>query len=204
METLIETLYNDCVPIYKDWLDTTDYQLKILILTSILRENNLGFVGKISELCNFLNIGNSSVNSRKLKNAIIELEEQNYIFLNIEGKTYHISIRDKAYNDKDIVKVRKKWLKAIKDYKDSSISIDWIKIVRVFMYTYFNNNRTIQQSNIAKDIDISTRSVSNALKCLCNIEFDGMTFQKRVNYSKYDGIGYVCKGTDIDYYINFK
>ena len=80
-------------------MNIEDYELKILILTGILADNNLAYRGTLKCMCEWLGINSSANNNRNIKSAINSLVEKGYLFCNIDGRTYTLSISNKGMKD---------------------------------------------------------------------------------------------------------
>ena len=53
----ITDMFTDNINVSKQWLeDLVDYQIKILLLTSVLADNNLAFRGTLKTMCEWLGI----------------------------------------------------------------------------------------------------------------------------------------------------
>lgn len=187
------------------------------MLTSLLAENNLAYRGTLKTMCEWLCVSSCSKNNTKIKQAIHSLEADGYIFCKVEGRTYHISISNKGFKDKRVVKIRKRWVEAFKHYNrtednkkiDSHISIDWIKILKVFVYLCtLNTGELVTMSEIASCLSISKDSAAKAVNALLECELKGLSIEKRIVKECYiDTAGKTCyrtQGTDITIGLNFK
>lgn len=214
LDELIEK--ESCINFYDDWLQVADYELKFLILTSILAENNLAYRGTISDICNWLGVKPYSKTNKKIKQAIESLQDKGYLFYKLDGRTYTLTISEKGMKDKQIVKIRKAWVNAFKTYnKDENnnkinrnISIDWIKILKVFVYLYSRKGSSLlTRDTIALDLNLSLDVVSAALKAICECELNGIKVTKTIvkeNLGTDKKPFYRNKGTDINILINLE
>ena len=212
MTNLIET-FNDNISIPEDWLDNVkDYQFKILLLTSILADNSLSFRGTLKTMCDWLGIKSYTGNHRTIKKAIQNLSSKGYIFCKVQGRTYHVSISNKGLRSRRIYKVRKIWIEAFKKYNqlaDNSITVDWIKILRVFIYLlYLKSGEIVTLQNIADMVDISKETARKALIAIMACNLEGLGVDKRIIKDKYlDNNGntyWRTKGQEISIAIKFK
>lgn len=108
---------------------------------------------------------------------------EGYIFYNIEGRTYHVSIRDKGMKNKKLYKIRKMWIEAFKSYNknydgiviDSKLSVDWISILRVFIYIYYLKPDTITTyEEIAKITNTSIETARKSVTAIMNCNLKGL------------------------------
>ncbi len=205
----------DSIIFYHEWLDVADYELKLLILTSILAENNLAYRGNLTNMCEWLGVKQNANNNSNIKRAIESLENKGLIFYKLDGRIYTITISERGMKDKKIVRIRKAWVSAFKKYNkdgnnnriDKNISIDWIKILRVFVYLYSKKmNKPIKIEDIAMDLNVSKTTASNAIKAIQSCELCGIRMYKNTirNCVMKDGDPtYYNVGTDMGFIIIF-
>lgn len=182
--------FTDNINISRQWLDELkDYQIKILLLTSILADNNLAFRGTLKTMCEWLGIKSCTNNNKKIKQCLQNLSNNGYIFYKVEGRTHHVSISNKGLKNKQIYKVRKKWIEVFKKYckenKDKNFSIDWIKVLRVFIYIYYSKDQIVTAQKIAQITNTSDQTVSNALKAIQACDLKGVRIEKEVIKDSY-------------------
>ena len=184
-------MFTDNINVSKQWLDDlVDYQIKILLLTSVLADNNLAFRGTLKTMCEWLGIKSSGNNNKKIKQCLQNLSNNGYIFYKVEGRTHHVSISNKGLKNKQIYKVRKKWIEVFKKYckenKNKNFSIDWIKVLRVFIYLYYKKgDEILTEQKIAQITSVSKQTVSNALKAILACDLKGVRIEKEVIKDSY-------------------
>ena len=186
----LRTWFTDNINISKQWIDDLkDYQIKVLLLTSVLADNNLAFRGTLKTMCEWLGIESCSKNNKRIKQSLQNLSNNGYIFYKVEGRTHHVSISNKGLKSKQIYKVRKKWIEVFKKYckedKNKNFSIDWIKVLRVFIYIYYSKNDVVTVQKIAQITNISNQTVSNALKAILACDLKGVRIEKEVIKDSY-------------------
>ena len=209
--------YTDNIAISEEWLQQVqDYELKILLLTSILADNNLAFRGSLKVMCDWLGIQSNTNNNRTIKKSLQNLSDKGYIFYKREGRTYHVSITNKGLKDKKIYKIRKIWIEAFRKYNredgkivNKDISVDWIKILRVFIYIYYlKPGELITYEKVAKITDTSIGTVEKALAAILSCDLKGLLIEKQIIREKYtDDDNNVCwktKGQDISVFVKFE
>ena len=179
------TWFTDNINISKQWIDDLkDYQIKVLLLTSVLADNNLAFRGTLKTMCEWLGIKSSGNNNKKIKQCLQNLSNNGYIFYKVEGRTHHVSISNKGMKNKQIYKVRKKWIEVFKKYckenKDKDFSIDWIKVLRVFIYIYYSKDEIVTVQKIAQITNTSDQTVNNALKAILACNLKGLHIEKEI------------------------
>ena len=118
------------------WLSVANYKFKILVMISCLAQNHLAFRGKLKDMCDFLGVGNTTSNTKKIKEAIQQLEEKGDIIKVQEGYTYTLTLTNKAYNKAKVKRIRNAWVSAIQGYEpeDKDNSVSWETILKVLVY----------------------------------------------------------------------
>ena len=185
MRNNIIDMFTDNINVSRQWLDDlVDYQIKILLLTSVLADNNLAFRGTLKTMCEWLGIKSNTNNNKRIKQCLQNLSNNGYIFYKVEGRTHHVSISNKGLKNKQIYKVRKKWIEVFKKYckedKDKTFSIDWIKVLRVFIYIYYSKDEIVTVQKIAQITNTSNQTVSNALKAILACNLKGLRIEKEI------------------------
>ena len=73
MEDYITSIFN--------WIKLEDYQFKILVFVKMLAtdKEQLTYKGKLEDMRNWLDLGNSTANNTKIRNAIQELYKKGII-----------------------------------------------------------------------------------------------------------------------------
>ena len=178
-------MFTDNINVSKQWLDDlVDYQIKILLLTSVLADNNLAFRGTLKTMCEWLGIKSNTNNNKRIKQCLQNLSNNGYIFYKVEGRTHHVSISNKGLKNKQIYKVRKKWIEVFKKYckenKDKDFSIDWIKVLRVFIYIYYSKDEIVTVQKIAQITNTSDQTVNNSLKAILACNLKGLRIEKEI------------------------
>ena len=212
MIDLEDVFEEDNISISKEWLeDIEDYQLKILLLTSVLADNSLAFRGTLKTMCEWLGVQSCAVNNRKIKEALQNLSDKGYIFYKVEGRTHHVSISNKGMKNKKVYKVRKIWIEAFKNYNkiaDKSKTVDWLKILRVFIYLYYlKADEKVTLEKIANITEISVETARKALIAILACDLKGLHIEKNIIKDKWEdekgNIYWRTKGQEISIFINF-
>ena len=185
MRNNIIDMFTDNINVSRQWLDDlVDYQIKILLLTSVLADNNLAFRGTLKTMCEWLGIKSNTNNNKRIKQCLQNLSNNGYIFYKVEGRTHHVSISNKGLKNKQIYKVRKKWIEVFKKYckenKDKDFSIDWIKVLRVFIYIYYSKDEIVTVQKITQITNTSDQTVNNALKAILACNLKGLRIEKEI------------------------
>ena len=163
----------------KKWLDTTDYELKILMLISILAENNLAYRGSLKNMCEWLNLRPHADAYKKIQKAIETLVKKKYVHHIQEGRTHTLSISNRGLADKRSIKVRKVWIETIRDYKsqlpESLLSVEWSKLVKVFICCLCDNGDIRTILDRAEELQISKDTFSRSLQILAQLDLNPLT-----------------------------
>ena len=168
-------------------MNTTDNELKLLVLTSFCTDFKGNYSGTFTDMCNWLQVKSGSYVNKNLKSAIISLADKGFITYSLIGRRWTIKIC--IDEDEDIFYFRKCWLNEIRKYnKDSNgnrinkdISVDWIKLVRIFVYTFeFIQSDTVYlQSKLADELNMSSGTFGIAFKALKQIYLDSILIDKK-------------------------
>lgn len=180
-----------------------DYELKILILTSVLEDVDLAFNGNLKTMCEWLGVKSSPNNNNNIKQAIENLSSSGYIEFTKKGQKYIITVTNKGKEDNKIIAIRKCWVETFKNYKEQvkDVSIGWINLLKVFVYICSKNKHIFTQNEIAKELKISIRTVATALKVISQCKLQGLKiFKDRATeeYKDFKGNKFIYNiGTEI-------
>ena len=76
----LRDFFTDNINISKQWIDDLkDYQIKVLLLTSVLADNNLAFRGTLKTMCEWLGIDSCTNNNKRIKQSLQNLSNNGYI-----------------------------------------------------------------------------------------------------------------------------
>ena len=177
-------MWDDEFEFSKEWITSTDYELKVLMLIVILAENNLAYRGTLTTMCDWLNLTHHNNTYQRISEAIESLDRKQYVHHIQEGRIHTLSISNKGLKDKKSIKIRKAWIKTIRNYReeipDSNISVDWSKIVKVFIYCCCDMREVRSNTNRATEMGISKDTFRRCLNVLKSLRFDGLQFNTRV------------------------
>ena len=179
---ITERFDNECINFSKEWYNIADYELKILLLVSVLEDNSLAFNGTMKTMCEWLGIKPTATNNKNIKQAIENLNNSGYLEYTHKGQKYIISITDKGLEDNQIVRVRRCWVETLKNYKEQvpNGSIGWLNLLKVFVYIYGSNKSEFTQQEIANNLNISKGTIGTALKILEQCNLKGLYMSKNI------------------------
>ena len=179
---ITERFDNECINFSKEWYNIADYELKILLLVSVLEDNSLAFNGTMKTMCEWLGIKPTATNNKNIKQAIENLNNSGYVEYTHKGQKYIISITDKGLEDNQIVRVRRCWVETLKNYKEQvpNGSIGWLNLLKVFVYIYGSNKHEFTQQEIANNLNISKGTIGTALKVLEQCNLTGISISKNI------------------------
>ena len=164
--------------IAEEWLTLEKYHFKIMTIATVLADENRAYRGKLSELCEQLNIQNSSANIAKIKSSLQLLSEQNYIKLIVDHDIYTISLAKSIEKSKNIKRIKKAWYNLI---RESQKTDSWVNTFKVFLILIeLKNTEICTYAEIGKCIGISKGTVSNCIKVLKTIDFKDFIFDIQV------------------------
>ena len=195
------------------WLSVANYKFKILVMISCLAQNHLAFRGKLKDMCDFLGVGNTTSNTKKINEAINQLEAKGDIIKVKEGYTYTLTLTNKAYNKAKVKRIRNAWVSAIQGYEpeDKDNSVSWETILKVLVYLMADKRENVRYDEIGKDLGIEKDTVRKAVKALQTIQFEDIILKKKLNWLRlHDGsfkeekYKYQVIGQKIDVVLNFE
>lgn len=172
----------------QDWLDIQDYELKILVMVAVLAQDHLAYRGTLADMCEFFGISNQTKNTAKIKQAIYNLNDKHNIRYIKEGYYWTLTLSTNVKNPSRIYCLQKSWVEAIKKYKseDKGKAVDWINVLRVFVYLMTSVEEYHTYKTIGKRLQISPIIVANAITALDNIEFYQGSFKRKLKWKKID------------------
>ena len=211
--------FDDNICISSQWLNyIQEYQLKILILTSVLAQNNLAYRGNLKTMCQWLGVSSCTRNNAAIKAALNNLQKNGYIFYKVQGRIHHVSISNKGMKDKRVYKVRKLWIQAFKQYnKDENgkkinkdFSVDWIKILKVFIWLYYKHDDVFTLEQLSKLLNMSKDTIRKSITAImqCDLKGIGQCKDKRIIKQHYldnsKKLYWRTIGTQISFGLQFK
>ena len=190
--------------IEKDWLTVQNYQFKILVMIAALAENHLAYRGKIKDMCEFLGVGNSTSNTKKIKEAIAALEEKGDIKTIKDGHTWTLTLSVKAERKQKIIKIKNAWIKAIQQYEGAAgAQVSWENVLKVLVYLAADKTEVKRYDVIAKELNISIDVVKRSVKALDGIDFGDISISRKLAWlKKEDEFRVIGQKIDIGYDFN--
>ena len=171
--------------IEKDWLTVENYQFKILVMIAVLAENHLAYRGKIKDMCDFLGVGNSTSNTKKIKEAIAALEDKGDIKTIKDGHTWTLTLSVKAEKKAKIIKIKNAWINAIQQYQcKEGESVSWENILKVLVYLAADHTEVKRYDVIAKELAVSVDVVKRSVKALDGIDFGDLIIIRKLAWLK--------------------
>lgn len=219
-EAIFNFFNEDCIDICEEWFNEEDIkgiELRILILTGVLADNNLAYRGTLKDMCEWLCLSSNSVNNKKIKAAIQNLIDKEYLYCNIDGRTFTLSISNKALKDRNIIKIKRVWIETIKNYNrdennnkiDKTKYIDWINILKVFIFLYSRDSgkpNIITLDSIADELNIQRETIRKAVNAIQECNLQGIGLSKEIVKDKidFDDMSlWRTQGTVFQFYIKF-
>lgn len=217
----------DNIVINFNWLKLEDYQFKILILVKMLAtdKEQLTYKGKLENMRNWLDLGNSTANNTKIRNAIQELYKKGIIDYTPKSNTatkYTITIIDKIENDvfSIVRKVDKQDIETIRKYTIDNNKRILGNMLKIYIFA-LGNTEIITYANLGLLLNIITKEdvnnngeykinkISNSINSLeqCNFK-DNTIFEKKRKWftdtTEKGQITYAGRGTEIRVIKQFK
>lgn len=169
-----------------DWLTVKNYEFKILVMIACLAENHLAFRGKLKDMCVFLGVGNTTSNTKKIKEAISALEAKGDIKTLVEGHTWTLTLSVKAERKYKIKRIKNAYIQAIQNYEsvDRENSVAWENILKVLVYLCADKREVKRYDEIAKTLSMTEKTAKRAVKALINIEFNDLSVKRKLAWFK--------------------
>ena len=101
----------------EEWLSLKKSHFKIIAVATVLADNKRAFRGSLNDLCAEIGVNPSSVNKRNIKEALASLEENGYIKMIVDGRTYTVSLAESVKNSKNVKTIKKAWYDLIRTTK---------------------------------------------------------------------------------------
>lgn len=188
----------------KDWLTTQNYQFKILVMIAVLAENHLAFRGKLKDMCDFLGVSNQTANTNKIKGAIEALEKSGDILVIREGHTWTLTLSVKAERKPKIIKIKNAWIKLIQQYQaPEGKEVAWESVLKVFVYLCADKKEVKDYKTIADELNLKYDSVKRSIYALDGIDFNDITFKRKLAWFKDNNDEFKVSGQKIDIGYNF-
>ena len=182
----------DIIQIAEEWLELKKYDFKILVITTILADEKRAFRGKLSVLCEYLEIGNSSANKNKIKSSLSFLEENNFIKTIVDKDVYTISLSKSIENTKHIISIKKAWYKLI---RNNSGDASWENVLKVFFKIIeLRNDQLITYQEIGETLGIKVNTVANCIKAIEKINFEDFIIRSNTHIKRREDGTYVTLG----------
>lgn len=181
----------------ESYMDLEGYALKVLIIIAIYAENGFAYRGTLKELCEVLGVSTHSKNIKSIKDAIEVLAKKHLVFSFIDGSTWTITLSELA--EEKSAQIRKSWVLLMKDTKNG---VSWEKMLKVFVYVMTANQEIYRTKTIANELNMSTDCVKRAVNALTRIDFEGIDFDKHINW-KTNGDFFYRDGYKLEVGYNF-
>ena len=188
----------------KDWLTMQNYQFKILVMIAVLAENHLAFRGKLKDMCDFLGVSNQTANTNKIKGAIEALEKSGDILVIREGHTWTLTLSVKAERKPKIIKIKNAWIKLIQQHQaPEGKEVAWESVLKVFVYLCADKKEVKDYKIIADELNLKYDSVKRSIYALDGIDFNDITFKRKLAWFKDNNDEFKVSGQKIDIGYNF-
>ena len=188
----------------KDWLTMQNYQFKILVMIAVLAENHLAFRGKLKDMCDFLGVSNQTANTNKIKGAIEALEKSGDILVIREGHTWTLTLSVKAERKPKVIKIKNAWIKLIQQYQaPEGKEVTWESVLKVFVYLCADKKEVKDYKIIADELNLKYDSVKRSIYALDGIDFNDITFKRKLAWFKDNNDEFKVSGQKIDIGYNF-
>ena len=166
-------------------------QFKILTMIVLLADNHLAYRGTLTDMCKFLDVASrDSRTNAKIKTAIENLEKSGKIKTIKDGNTWTLTLAKKAERDKQIIRIRKDWITALREC--DKCGVDWSASLKVWLYFIEHGNEITTNEKMREELALSESTIVKAKKVLSGELWAIMT--DKIVEKQGDG-QYKCMGT---------
>ena len=144
---------------YREWLPLDKELFRIL---AILADCGGSFCGNLSDLCRKLSLTPQTKNRNCLAAAIRSLEEQSFIIVNQQNRTYELRISAKS----EEIHVARRWVTPILQHAYSSASVSWEAVLKTLIWITNNRLSMVTDEMIAADLKLSISTIGDAKNVL--------------------------------------
>lgn len=177
----------------RDWTKFEKYDFKILTLIAVLANENRAYRGTVTQMCEFFGVSSRTASTREaIENAIDKVREQGYLDYMLHGKTYTLTLVEKAEKKSKVVKIHNSLIKMADEFKSEKKTgkTTWDNTLRVWIYLIDNKKEIIKSREIAADLNISKDVVDRAKEVLIGIGVVRCKDRyKKVDENKYQRLG---------------
>jgi len=171
---------------FEEWYLLKKYSFKILSIVTVLADEKRAYRGTLNDFCECMDIQKSQNNRDKLKLALEELAEGEYIRLIVDKNIYTVSLAAAAAKNPKILKIKKAWYMLIRKNggKDR-----WANILKVFLkINDMSNDDIITYKELGKQLNMSVSTVQRCVETIASIDFeDFRVFPQAINKRKENG-----------------
>ena len=190
----------------EEWLSLKKSHFKIIAVATVLADNKRAFRGSLNDLCAEIGVNPSSVNKRNIKEALASLEENGYIKMIVDGRTYTVSLAESVKNSKNVKTIKKAWYDLIRTTK-SEEGCGWDSMLKVFIVLCDCATGTLATDiSVAEQLgnSISGSTVGKCIRTLCKMDFEDFRFISKSENRRDNAGNYYCIGREIDRGIFFE
>ena len=139
---------------YYSWLSLDKSELKILTMVAEMGS----FSGSLTDICRWLSISPDTRNRNQIKTSLTNLSENDYISYSRSGNTHAISIVPKEGQ----IDIPDFTLEKLKTVKHPGISIDWINLLKLYLFIQYHSTIVTTYTGISEVLNISETTLGNA------------------------------------------
>lgn len=156
----------------------------------LLADNHLAYRGTLTDMCKFLDVASrDSRTNAKIKTAIENLEKSGKIKTIKDGNTWTLTLAKKAERDKQIIRIRKDWITALREC--DKCGVDWSASLKVWLYFIEHGNEITTNEKMREELMLSESTIVKAKKVLSGELWAIMT--DKIVEKQGDG-QYICEG----------
>lgn len=188
----------DYIIVNYNWLKLQDYQFKIIVLIKMLAtdKEQRTYTGTLQDIRQWLHLTQNKKNNDKITQAIEELKNNNIIDYTLKGRTYTITIIEKATDNEIIIdNIKREWLENIRNYVIVNNKRIIEPMLKVWLYSYNNTKGDYNTiSNIGEILNLTSNQVRNAIDNLLNCSFKDYSLFAKDYEKRKENKGNIIKG----------
>ena len=143
---------------HREWLPLDKKDFRILAMLA----DRGKFHGTLSNLCDYFSLSRQTRNCNQLRDSIQRLQEQGLIDSQLNGRTYALRAIPKGKE----IELPRRWAEPIIQHEYASEPVAWENVLKVFVWIHQNRVPLITNADIARELNISTDTITNAKNVL--------------------------------------
>ena len=133
----------------------------------VLADSHLAYRGTLGDMCEFFAVApRNSRTNLAIREAIQKLERNGLIKSIQDGRMWTLTLSRNAERKSKVISIKREWVNIANNYNNKRNPVEWIQILKVWLYLCDNKKEIIKTSEIAESLNTSPSTVSRAKKAL--------------------------------------